>query len=90
VSASDRCTRPIDTTTAGGRLVFHIFAALAEFIRELIVEGTHEGLAAAKARGVRLGRPPANIGTETYVKTRTSADYRPEFPGGGRKTVGDN
>lgn len=49
----------IDTTTPGGRLVFHVFAALAEFIRELIVEGTNEGLAAAKARGVRLGRPPA-------------------------------
>jgi DNA invertase Pin-like site-specific DNA recombinase len=49
----------IDTTTPGGRLVFHIFAALAEFIRELIVEGTHEGLAAARARGTRLGRPPA-------------------------------
>jgi len=39
--------------------VFHVFAALAEFIRELIVEGTREGLAAARARGVRLGRPPA-------------------------------
>jgi DNA invertase Pin-like site-specific DNA recombinase len=49
----------IDTTTPGGRLVFHIFAALAEFIRELIVEGTHEGPAAARARGVKLGRPPA-------------------------------
>jgi DNA invertase Pin-like site-specific DNA recombinase len=40
-------------------LVFHVFAALAEFIRELIVQGTHEGLVAARARGVRLGRPPA-------------------------------
>ncbi|MEV0477062.1 recombinase family protein [Streptomyces prunicolor] len=49
----------LDTTTAGGRLVFHVFAALAEFCRELIVEGTHEGLAAARARGQRLGRPPA-------------------------------
>jgi DNA invertase Pin-like site-specific DNA recombinase len=49
----------LDTTTPGGRLVFHVFAALAEFIRELIVEGTHEGLDAARARGVRLGRPPA-------------------------------
>jgi len=36
-----------------------VFAALAEFIRELIVEGTREGLEAAKARGQRLGRPPA-------------------------------
>lgn len=49
----------IDTTTPAGHLVFHVFAALAEFIRELIVEGTHEGLAAARARGQRLGRPPA-------------------------------
>jgi DNA invertase Pin-like site-specific DNA recombinase len=49
----------LDTTTPGGRLVFHVFAALAEFIRELIVEGTHEGLSAARGRGVRLGRPPA-------------------------------
>ena len=49
----------LDTTTPGGRLVFHVFAALAEFIRELIVEGTLEGLAAARARGQRLGRPPA-------------------------------
>lgn len=49
----------LDTTTPGGRLVFHVFAALAEFIRELIVEGTREGLAAARARGQRLGRPPA-------------------------------
>lgn len=49
----------LDTTTPGGRLVFHVFAALAEFIRELIIEGTREGLDAARARGARLGRPPA-------------------------------
>ncbi|WP_218002683.1 recombinase family protein [Nocardia brevicatena] len=42
-----------------GRLVFHVFAALAEFIRELIVDGIRAGLAAARARGQRLGRPPA-------------------------------
>lgn len=50
----------IDITTPGGRLVFHVFAALAEYDRELIVEGTLDGLAAARARG-RLfgGRPPA-------------------------------
>jgi DNA invertase Pin-like site-specific DNA recombinase len=51
----------LDITTLRGRLVFHVFAALAEFIREggEDVEGTHEGLAAARARGQRLGRPPA-------------------------------
>ena len=39
----------LDTTIPGGRLVFHVFAALAEFIRELIAEGTREGLDAAPA-----------------------------------------
>ena len=47
----------LDTTTPGGRLVFHVFAALAEFIRELIIIGTKEGLAAARARGRVGGRP---------------------------------
>lgn len=47
----------LDTTTPGGRLIFHVFAALAEFIRELIVIGTNEGLAAARARGKVGGRP---------------------------------
>ena len=46
----------LDTTTPGGRLVFHVFAALAEFIRELIVGGTREGLDATRARGTRLCR----------------------------------
>ncbi len=47
----------IDTTTPGGRLVFHVFGALAEFERELIRERTHAGLAAARARGRHGGRP---------------------------------
>ena len=47
----------IDTTTANGRLVFAIFAGLAEFERELISERTKAGLAAARARGRRGGRP---------------------------------
>lgn len=47
----------IDTTTSGGRLVFHIFGALAEFERNLIRERTRAGLAAARARGRQGGRP---------------------------------
>ena len=52
-------TEAIDTTTSGGRLVFHIFAALAEFERSIIRERTMAGLAAARARGRTGGRPPA-------------------------------
>jgi DNA invertase Pin-like site-specific DNA recombinase len=47
----------IDTTTPGGKLVFHVFAALAEFERDLIRERTAAGLAAARVRGRRGGRP---------------------------------
>lgn len=47
----------IDTTTAAGKLVFGIFAALAEFERELISERTVAGLASARARGRKRGRP---------------------------------
>lgn len=47
----------IDTTSPGGRLVFHVFAALAEFERDLIRERTNAGLKAARARGRKGGRP---------------------------------
>ncbi len=47
----------LDTTTTGGRLVFHIFGALAEFEREVIVERTQAGLRAARSRGRCGGRP---------------------------------
>lgn len=49
----------IDTTSAGGRLVFHIFGAMAEFERGVIRERTRAGLDAARARGRKGGRPPA-------------------------------
>jgi len=48
----------IDTTTSGGKLIFHIFSALAEFERDLIKERTNAGLKAARARGRLGGRPP--------------------------------
>jgi DNA invertase Pin-like site-specific DNA recombinase len=52
-------TESIDTTTSGGRLIFHIFASLAEFERSVIRERTKAGLQAAHARGRLGGRPPA-------------------------------
>ena len=51
-------TEAIDTTTPGGRLVFHLFGALGEFERDLIQERTRAGLAAAVARGRKGGRKP--------------------------------
>lgn len=50
-------TENIDTTTTGGKLIFHVFGALAEFERELIRERTQAGLLAARARGRLGGRP---------------------------------
>ena len=51
------CDGAIDTTTASGELVFHIFSAMAQFERRLIQERTRAGLTAARARGRRGGRP---------------------------------
>jgi DNA invertase Pin-like site-specific DNA recombinase len=51
-------TEAIDTTTSGGRLVFHLFGALGQFERDLIQERTRAGLAAAAARGRKGGRKP--------------------------------
>src|SRR5262245_41893119 len=52
-------TENIDTTTSGGKLIFHIFGALAEFERDIIRERTKAGLAAARARGRKGGQPRA-------------------------------
>lgn len=52
-------TESIDTSSSGGRLVFHMMAALAEFERSLISERTRAGMRAARVRGSRMGRPPA-------------------------------
>jgi DNA invertase Pin-like site-specific DNA recombinase len=52
-------TENVDTTTSGGKLIFHIFGALAEFERDIIRERTQAGLQAARARGRVGGRPKA-------------------------------
>lgn len=51
-------TESIDTTTPGGRLIFHVLGALAEFERDLIRERTRAGVKAAQERGVTFGVPP--------------------------------
>ncbi len=60
-------TENIDTTTSGGKLIFHIFGALAEFERNLIRERTQAGLQAARARGKRGGRPKSLTGKKVAV-----------------------
>lgn len=67
---------PIDTTTANGRLIFAIFAGLAEFEQELIVERTKAGLASARARGRHGGRPFKM--TPAKVRLAQAAMGRPE------------
>ena len=60
------CDGAIDTTTPSGELIFHVFSALAQFERRLIQERTKAGIAAARARGRKGGRPPMN-GNEPKV-----------------------
>ena len=67
----------IDTTTAGGRLVFHVFGALAEFERELIRDRTLAGLEAARRRGRRGGRPPAMTPAKLRQAQSMYANQRP-------------
>jgi DNA invertase Pin-like site-specific DNA recombinase len=55
------CDGAIDTTTASGELIFHVFSALAQFERRLIQERTNAGLKAARARGRLGGRPPMSL-----------------------------
>jgi len=62
----------LDTGTSGGKLVFHVFGALAEFERDLIRERTHAGLAAARARG-RLGGRPRRLSPRKLEHLRTLA-----------------
>ncbi len=60
-------TENIDTTTSGGKLIFHIFGALVEFERNLIRERTQAGLSATRARGRIGGRPRALTGKQRAI-----------------------
>ena len=66
----------IDTTTAGGRLIFHVFGALAEFERHLIKERTQAGVNAARARGRQGGRPRLLDQNKKVLAIRLHAEKR--------------
>ena len=82
-------TDGIDTTTAGGRLVFHIMGALAEFERDLIQERTKAGLRAARKRGKRLGRPPA-LSKAQIAHAKTAIATKQETVSGMAEILGVN
>ena len=68
----------IDTTTPAGRLVFHVFASIAQFERERISERTREGLASARKRGRIGGRPPAlTAAQKDEVRRMRDTEQRP-------------
>lgn len=68
----------IDTTTPAGRLVFHVFASIAQFERERISERTREGLEAARRRGRVGGRPPAlSVAQKAEVRRMRDDELRP-------------
>jgi DNA invertase Pin-like site-specific DNA recombinase len=73
-------TENIDTTTSGGKLIFHIFGALAEFERNLIRERTSAGLMAARARGRRGGRPKALTARQKSIVQSLYADPQNKIP----------
>lgn len=86
-------TEQIDTANAGGRLIFHVFGAVAQFERDLVSERTKAGLAAARARGKRGGRPaklkPKDIRIILQImkdKTITATDIAKRF-GVSRATI---
>jgi DNA invertase Pin-like site-specific DNA recombinase len=64
------CTEPFDTATPTGRLLFHLVAAFAQFERDLIIERTVAGIAAARRRGVHIGRPQRYVDVDRAEELR--------------------
>ncbi len=79
----------IDTTTAGGKLVFHIMGSLAEFERSLIVERVNAGIASAKRRGKHVGRP-RKLTPEQITHAREAIEGGLQTPAGMAGLLGVN
>jgi DNA invertase Pin-like site-specific DNA recombinase len=73
-------TENIDTTTSGGKLIFHIFGALAEFERDIIKERTNAGLTAARVRGRLGGRPRSSLSEEKKLLMAKQMHDNKELP----------
>jgi DNA invertase Pin-like site-specific DNA recombinase len=69
----------VDTSTPNGRLVFGIFASIAEFERELIRDSVKSGIASARAKGKRLGRPPVAVDAARIGRLRASGRSWPQI-----------
>jgi len=68
----------LDTSTSAGRLLLHVLASMAEFERSLISERTRAGMAAARARGSRIGRRPAMTSEQlAHARVAIDKDHRP-------------
>ena len=81
-------TEQIDTTTSGGKLIFHVFGALAEFERDIIRERTQAGLAAARARGRMGGRPKKLDGVSKVAMAQALYDDKTHSVADICKTLG--
>jgi selenide,water dikinase len=77
----------IDTTTLGGKLVFHVFGALAEFERDLLRERIHAGLASARARGRMGGRPLVALSIAAFPEDLPLASVRAVFDAAAEKVA---
>jgi len=71
----------IDTASAAGKLIFDVVGAIAQFERRLIGERTRDGLAAAKARGARAGRPPLDQDEVAAPRALVARDMSPTAAG---------
>lgn len=63
-------TEPFDTTCPSGKLLMHIVSAMGEFERSILIERTRAGVAAARRRGARVGRPPARLDRDRLIELK--------------------
>jgi DNA invertase Pin-like site-specific DNA recombinase len=70
-------TERIDTSSAAGELVFHVFGSIAQFERRLMIERTQAGLAAARSRGRKGGRPGASAETVNAIQALAKTERSP-------------